>query len=267
MVQYGQRYFLSLQSFAIKVCAANFLKLHWSMTIVRFLHISRTFPVLFLLGWWGPCMHCIVLTVMLVTVVVWATAVRTLAMVAHHCGPNPCYSGLVRWGMNLIPAAGFIDSFRVLGSKRQSTCWLLVVGDFKKVSIYITKSFWKQSCLNHYNINFAMSTIQQSSVNVLNPTIVFRMISMLKYVIDQLECCIFVQIYLLSLYVLSCFCFFVNTTLIANLFSFNSSGNNNHNLINQSWSGRHKFPMVKFNLKFKPFKTDISKSFSRESNF
>ena len=54
---------------------------------------------------------------------------------------------------------------------------------------------------------------------------------------------------------------------LANLFSFNSSGNNNHNLINQSWSGRHKFPMVKFNLKFKPFKTDISKSFSRKSNF
>ena len=60
---------------------------------------------------------------------------------------------------------------------------------------------------------------------------------------------------------------YVNTTLLANLFSFNSSGNNNHNLINQSWSGRHKFAMVKFNLKFKPFKTDISKSFSRESNF
>ena len=63
------------------------------------------------------------------------------------------------------------------------------------------------------------------------------------------------------------FLFFVNTTLHANLFSSNSSGNNNHNLINQSWSGRHKFPMVKFNLKFKPFKTDISKRFSRESNF
>ena len=30
------------------------------------------------------------------------------------------------------------------------------------------------------------------------------------------------------------FLFFVNTTLLANLFSFNSSGNNNHNLINQS---------------------------------